>query len=786
MTERRQRLRRGEEVELESGLKGKLNPKTKTLDRSDGTSLPLDEKDKRDLFPKDEEAYRYALQYEDIKKGTESGLGKFGHQYMQKSIPGAIKGLYDKWALSKPEFQRKRKASQEVSEEISKEHPYISGAATLADVGTDVAATLGTGGGLGFLRGAATGAGLSLAHAGPRMLEEPGQVLGEAGISALGAGAINKFTGGVLNKVAARRGAARAMPAAQEAVRAQNVAGEAVVAGKNAAKLQQHEADLLARENKMIQDNNAYKQAVHDRKVELNRIKGEGKTWEHEDVLAKDAHEKNIKIKKEEYELSKKQHEEALRDMPRLRKEAQTEYSKGVSRGIEEAVETFPKETRIAGHQVDVDGFVGEHISPTAMSGTREAGQVTKILKSLFPESESFTVKELAEKYQTLERAINDSPPAVADYLSRFKEHIGNKLPTILRDNIAHTKIMPSLEKKIENAIAQAIKNFPAGKGGQARMNALTIKANSNLRKLLSEIGPENFAEKLRTGEIRKIIEKGILPLEDVLKVAGVSKKGIKDTELFKRITKELKTGQGQFAHSIGNEVDSVVEAGLDKAMQGGADRMSRLGSALKKTYGMAPNIKEPMPPPPLGEPAKFVKPTRTPTPPPAEIPPVAEPPKLAEPTYDKFAPAKEPQLPPAQGFAEHAGDFLEKSPLKGSAEDTGIFKNPLARLGGGLGALKFLPGAKMGAGAYLAAKGLTSPTAGGAMARMTFRQGGIQAIVSWAQKYPSYHDGVLENPQERRSLTREIEDDPDMPLEQKAIIQSKVNRGKPLEGNLH
>jgi hypothetical protein len=89
-------------------------------------------------------------------------------------------------------------------------------------------------------------------------------------------------------------------------------------------------------------------------------------------------------------------------------------------------------------------------------------------------------------------------------------------------------------------------------------------------------------------------------------------------------------------------------------------------------------------------------------------------------------------------------------------------------------------------AAAYAGLKGLTSPTAGGALARMTFKQGGVQAIVSWAQKYPSYHDGVLENPQERRSLTREIEDDPDMPLEQKAIIQSKVNRGKPLEGNLH
>ena len=81
--------------------------------------------------------------------------------------------------------------------------------------------------------------------------------------------------------------------------------------------------------------------------------------------------------------------------------------------------------------------------------------------------------------------------------------------------------------------------------------------------------------------------------------------------------------------------------------------------------------------------------------------------------------------------------------------------------------------------------KGLTSPTAAGQVARQTFQQGGIEAIASWAQKYPSFHDGILDNPQDRRSLTKEVEDDFSIPLEQKAIIQSKINRGKPLDQRL-
>jgi len=79
----------------------------------------------------------------------------------------------------------------------------------------------------------------------------------------------------------------------------------------------------------------------------------------------------------------------------------------------------------------------------------------------------------------------------------------------------------------------------------------------------------------------------------------------------------------------------------------------------------------------------------------------------------------------------------------------------------------------------------LTSPTAAGEAVRASFKQAGIQAIDMWAQKYPSYHNGILENPQERRSLTKEVEDDSEIPIEQKAIIQSKINRGKPLQDRL-
>ena len=106
----------------------------------------------------------------------------------------------------------------------------------------------------------------------------------------------------------------------------------------------------------------------------------------------------------------------------------------------------------------------------------------------------------------------------------------------------------------------------------------------------------------------------------------------------------------------------------------------------------------------------------------------------------------------------------------------------------GALAGMAGIPVAKAAAAGLGIAKGaeiLTRPGARPNAVRATFKQGGVEAIESWAQRYPSYNNGVLENPMERRSLTKEIENDQDMPIEVKAMMQSKVNRGKPLSSLL-
>jgi hypothetical protein len=54
--------------------------------------------------------------------------------------------------------------------------------------------------------------------------------------------------------------------------------------------------------------------------------------------------------------------------------------------------------------------------------------------------------------------------------------------------------------------------------------------------------------------------------------------------------------------------------------------------------------------------------------------------------------------------------------------------------------------------------------------------------VQSIAGKYPSYSEGVLADPQERRSAVAEIEQAQHLDIESKAVLQAKINRGQNIE----
>lgn len=678
------RLRAGEIVELDPTEKVRLNLKDKKLESSKGWSAYVG--DNEDYFPSSEQNLQLSREKEKTRyQNSKIPGGEFFHQLGQQGIKGGVNRWIDKIFKTGDEYTRSQQANRAVSEEISERSPWTSGLATASSLVPEIAAT-------GGMKAAVAAPLTSVLSAGPRIIEEPGEVAKQTAISTiigLGADAVGKFA----STAASRRAASKALPAQREAVQAQNVAGQAATEQTN---LQQAQA-----------------------------------------------------------------YEKYLSDLPNLQKEAQVKYGKNVVRNVEEIQKAFPKNARILGNQIGVQEFINNAIDSSALAGSREGSQASKILKTLFKEDEILSAKELAKKYQAIEGIIQKSDPAVQNVLSGFKTYLGQRLPTILEDSVVYSKMMSRLPQQLEKDIAASIKDIPiertsTGSIIQKRLNEKQLNdlAKSNLKILLREITPENFAEKLRSGEIAEILTDGILTPDDFAKRAGVSNLSLLKRSQFQEAVEPIIQKEHDFFTSqLERRIKNTLAANEVKSAKLGKEANKKINGLVKKTYGL-------------------VEPLET----------------KSSPLPQSFVPQPEPTLAPPSGLAERTADFLEK-PLP-KLNRIGSPKTALTNLAG-LGGLKYLLGsaAPPVAGAALAgyggAKLLTSPGVIGQAVRSSFKQAGIHAIQQMAERYPSYNKGILNDPRDRRSLTKEIEDDPEIPIEKKAIFQSLVNRGKPLNQSL-
>lgn len=764
---KRERLRNGESVELKEGIWGRLNKQNRTLELDSGKILPISKSDQRDLFPADEAALDTARRTEKLESQVKKApFGEFLHQYGSHGIVNAPKDWLDYFTQTGDEYLRQKEAEGRVSKRISKESPVTSAAATAANIGTDLALTHG----MSAAKAAPLLTGIS---AGSRLARQPEEVAKEA-LFAAGAGKIVDLGTNALSKIASRRGAARAIPGQQQAVREANIEGQELVnkanlaqkqkyqtllnrvENENAARLHQHNLELTARQNKMIKAQNDFEVA----KNSANTTK-----------------QQNQRLM-DEYKLAKTQYEESLKQLPELQKRAQQEYSSEVLKNASKIEKSFPTESNIPAGSLDTKTFL-DQVNKSGLSGSKEAGQSSRIINSLFPEGENLSARELSKRYQSLEESIQRSTPEVQKVLNQFKNHLGERLPIILQDSIAYNKIAPLVQNTIKEEIPSILNGSLFAKDAPSLKKHLQETASNNLKEIFSqEMNSSNFIQKIQNPNFSKELADKVLKVEDFL--AGQTPQQLKSLQkkgLDKTVMGAIEKRRDHFVKELTKKIEKQVHTYEIEAIEAGKEAARKIKGNIKGTYGLAEPVQVPNAPiqPQISQPPNLMPP---------QIPVMPQKPiligKPSPPTPQQFTPQIEPSLPAAQNFNERAGDFLEKNLLGGGRS---LLNNPFTKLAG----LKYALGsaALPVEVAYLGMKGLTSPTAGGEIARATFKQAGIQAIESWAQKYPSYNNGVLQSPQDRRSLTKEIEDDQEIPLEQKAILQSKVNRGKSLHSSL-
>lgn len=762
-------LRRGDTIEDTPGVYARLNPEKKSIEYSTGETSYIGNNE--NYFPSSEQSRKASLEREKIEdeiKRFPLGAGELAYQFGQKgSFSGGLGDIVDRVTNPNEDYLAKKSAKQQVSSRISNESPITSGVATAASFIPDIMGTKGM---------SATKAApmLTVAGAGSRAYDEPGQVAGEA-LLAGGAGFILDKGMKVLSKTASRRGASRKVAQEAEEVGVRNLAGAEAseaeslakreafkreagfVERENQAQRHQYNLDSTARENEMIQARNAYENARVTNSAEREALKNE-------------------------YQQAQQSYNQALSSMPEQQRMAQQQISERASKYYDSVVNQIPKDSTISTSGFAVEEFIDSNINKGIYANTKEGREASKIISSMFGESENLTGQELATRLRAFDTIIERSPRETQVILDQFKRTMGRNVGREIASDVLHREMVPILRNSVKADVKSAFSNFKPSKDLGFSRKELVKVTSDGVENAIAEMSPQQLAEKLRAGTLVEDVMERTLPRKRFIR-GEYPKEGVqylKDSGIGRVVQGDIVQAQTNQYNKLYNELASRIEESIAnaemKASQSASKARQITNRRFREAYGVAEPVQAPMKP---VEPS-YPQAPQAPQQPPSIPQPVPQG-MPQQPISTPFIPEQAPTLPTAQGGAEVAGDFLERpltEMIKGKGfGDFGTLGN-LAKLNYLMSGKGFPAGA-----AYGALKGATSPTAMGEAFRGGMQMGGLAGIVSQiSSSFQSYDRGVLTDPQERKMVVAQIESDPDVGIEDKAIIQAYVNRGKNLE----
>lgn len=436
---------------------------------------------------------------------------------------------------------------------------------------------------------------------------------------------------------------------------------------------------------------------------------------------------------------------------------------------VERVARTMGKQS-ISNEALGVEEFINKAIDTSAHAASSEGNFASKFLRTVFKGDKSgkLTGEALSRGVKALDEAILKSEGTVKQLLTDYKSFLNQTLPDRLASGYVFEKWAPKLstgiapmEKKLAGMMTASndINQVLTQRLGKNYIDSFNNAVNQAINDvILSQKG--NF-QALDSSLLRQEITNAINATPEYKKMMG------RVQVMFPELTPELAAKTfpeyGVLKTSLEKYPEILAERIAKNADKYAADMANDF--LTKQSVSQGALQKAPVSPPVVPQPAP-VAPAQTIQP---NIQPV-------------------PVMPEPQGIFEKLASGLESFRNNGVKPAMKTVKESVPGIA--LAKLAGVPVVKAAAGAAAAvtgARALTSPSAAGKLLRTGLEQGARAAtlIDQLAQKYPSYHDGIIEDPQERRSLTKEIEDSRDMSLEEKAVYQSKINRGKPLQDRL-
>lgn len=464
---------------------------------------------------------------------------------------------------------------------------------------------------------------------------------------------------------------------------------------------------------------------------------------------------------------------EEVRMTHEANRQAQDAFRAELNRKLESISSDIPK-AGLNKQALEVEDFINSNIKISPAATGTEARSTANFIQSIegaLPENlDSNTIRRV---FDAIEGRIAQVSTEEAAILDKFKSHLVQKISFVAGQVRSADKYIPKvlreLQKSIQKSISTLVNDAKISNLLNRKFGTRTVHDFS--AGIMQHVDAE--LSKMPAAEILRAAEDGSLPtiITEMIQTApAMSVLEQKVDNTIRKMEGRLMAAPDSRKAAIADEINQLKEAQLhierinQDAMMSAVnsinkyagdikfyarDVQEKLGSKISNAIGIPnPNASRNIAP---------TNPRPTPSP-----------------------------IPPAPNVGNMARKFENPNYYRDQVKNLGSLKSlgSLGALTYGLGVPKAVAtGAVAGyQGLQAALRGITRPDAIGNVARQSIQRGGIDLIVDQIRSYPSYSNGILLDPQDRRDAVAEIEVDPDIPIEDKAVLQAKINRGISLE----
>lgn len=460
-----------------------------------------------------------------------------------------------------------------------------------------------------------------------------------------------------------------------------------------------------------------------------------------------------------------REHPQAVQRVGEANQKAQVAFEKAMETKLSGLEKNLPKEG-LGKNSLNIPGFINAEINVSPLAGSSEAKSLINFFETIekgLPQA----IKEgdIKKLFNVIESKLATASQEQLPFLTRFREHMVEVLPIRIGQGIAKDKLLPKIIKDYQKGLSKSI---DAITNDAAFVKALQESPqNKNILKGFKErvfkhvedqmnlIPPEVLADAYEKGTLNQLLSKSLSSSKDFYTLNNEVQNLMGKLSQFGNAATASPTYQAyKNASGYIQKLKNDAIAAANQAISNRSDFSMVINEAAEKAASKISNavgVKNPFI-------SRNISPTNlrpTPMPPPA---------------------------PPQVGALATA--FENPNFYKNTAKTFGGVKGGI---GGFLAAKALgLGNAAVGAGGIAGltalARGASRPDMLGQINRQVLQRGGIEAIVSAISEKPSYSNGILLDPQDRRDAVAEVENDPDLSLGDKALLQAKINRGVSLE----